>query len=58
MLLRINVGTDYQEVDADFRVSSAIQTIRTRTYTTSYDLAISGEPIEAVDLSFSAGYQR
>ena len=39
MLLRINVGTDYQErytVDADFRVSSAIRTIGTRTYTTSY----------------------
>ena len=39
MLLRVNVGTDYQErytVDSSFRVASAIRTIGARTYTTSY----------------------
>jgi len=39
MLLRVNVGTDYQErytVDPSFRVASAIRTIGARTYTTSY----------------------
>ena len=39
MLVRVNVGTDYQErytFDLSFRVSSAISTIGTRTYTTNY----------------------
>jgi hypothetical protein len=39
MLLRVNVGTDYQErytLDASSRVASAIRTIGSRTYTTSY----------------------
>ncbi len=39
MLVRVNVGSDYQErytVDAAFRVSSTIRTIGSRTYTTSY----------------------
>ena len=41
MLVRVNVGTDYQErytVDSSFRVASTIRTIGSRTYTTSYTL--------------------
>ena len=39
-LVRINVGSDYQErytFDSDFRVASVIRTIGTRTYATSYN---------------------
>ena len=39
MLVRVNVGTDYQErytFDSKFRVASAIRTIGSRTYTTGY----------------------
>jgi RHS repeat-associated protein len=39
MLVRVNVGTDYQErytFDTSFRVASTIRTIGSRTYTTSY----------------------
>ena len=39
ILLRVNVGTDYQErytFDSTFRLSSTIRTIGSRTYTTSY----------------------
>src|SRR5207342_2301661 len=39
MLVRVNVGTDYQErytFDGSFRVSSTIRTIGSKTYTTSY----------------------
>jgi len=39
-LLRVNLGSDYQErytFDGMLRVSSAIRTIGTRTYTTSYN---------------------
>ena len=39
-LLRVNVGTDYQErytFDPTFRVASAIRTIGSRTYTTGYN---------------------
>lgn len=38
MLVRVNVGTDYQErytFDSSFRVASAIRTIGSQTYTTS-----------------------
>jgi RHS repeat-associated protein len=39
-LVRINVGSDYQErytFDSNYRVASAIRTIGSRTYTTSYN---------------------
>jgi hypothetical protein len=39
MLVRVNVGSDYQErytFDSSFRVASTIRTIGSRTYTTSY----------------------
>jgi RHS repeat-associated protein len=39
MLVRVNVGTDYQErytFDLSFRAASTIRTIGSRTYTTSY----------------------
>ena len=39
MVVRVNVGTDYQErytFDTSFRASSTIRTIGSRTYTTSY----------------------
>ena len=38
-LLRLNVGTDYQErytFDSSFRLATKVQTIGTRTYTTGY----------------------
>ncbi|MEN3331490.1 MAG: hypothetical protein V7641_855 [Blastocatellia bacterium] len=39
-LLRVNVGSDYQErytFDSSFRIASSVQTIGTRNYTTSYN---------------------
>ncbi len=52
MLVRVNVGSDYQErytVDAAFRVSSTIRTIGSRTYTTSYSL---NEASQATQLTY------
>ncbi len=52
MVVRVNVGSDYQErytFDGAFRVSSTIRTIGSRTYTTSYSR---NEASQATELTY------
>jgi RHS repeat-associated protein len=55
-LVRVNVGSDYQErytFDAYERIASAIFTIGTRTYTTSYQHNQAGQPKQVGHMGYS-----
>ena len=54
-LVRINVGSDYQErytFDSNYRIASTIFTLGARSYTTSYQYNEAGQPLQVGHMTY------